>query len=107
MGLGLAMAICVAIFLIVGFMVFQARFAAKHWRRVIAEGDAVALDQLLDDTFEAWRRERPKRGTPPADWRARTAAPPPNACARRTITARRGARCPIPSKVAVMAIRLP
>ena len=70
MGLGLAMAICVAIFLIVGFMVFQARFAAKHWRRVIAEGDAGALDQLLDDTFEAWRRERPKRGTPPADWRA-------------------------------------
>ena len=64
------MAICVAIFVIVGFMVFQARFAAKHWRRVIADGDASALDQLLDDTFEAWRRERPKRGTPPADWRA-------------------------------------
>lgn len=70
MGLGLAMVICVAIFVIVGFMVFQARFAAKHWRRVIADGDAVALEQLLDDTFEAWRRERPKRGTPPADWRA-------------------------------------
>jgi hypothetical protein len=64
------MVICVAIFVIVGFMVFQARFAAKHWRRVIADGDAVALEQLLDDTFEAWRRERPKRGTPPADWRA-------------------------------------
>ena len=70
MGLGLAMAICVAIFVIVGFMVFQARFAAKHWRRVIADGDASALEQLLDDTFDAWRRERPKRGTPPADWRA-------------------------------------
>lgn len=70
MGLGLAMAICLAIFLVVGFMVFQARFAAKHWRRVIAEGNTEALDQLLDDTFEAWRRERPKRGTPPADWRA-------------------------------------
>ena len=70
MGLGLAMVICVAIFMVVGFMVFQARFAAKHWRRVIADGDAVALEELLDDTFEAWRRERPKRGTPPADWRA-------------------------------------
>ncbi len=70
MGLGLAMVICVAIFVIVGFMVFQARFAARHWRRVIAEGDASALSQLLDDTFEAWRRERPRRGTPPADWRA-------------------------------------
>jgi len=69
-GLGLAMVICVAIFVIVGFMVFQARFAAKHWRRVIREGDTEALAQLLDDTFEAWRRERPKRGTPPADWRA-------------------------------------
>ncbi|MCK9485253.1 MAG: hypothetical protein M0R73_00905 [Dehalococcoidia bacterium] len=70
MGLGLAIAICVAIFVIVGFMVFQARFAARQWRRVIAEGDSGALSQLLDDTFEAWRRERPKRGTPPADWRA-------------------------------------
>lgn len=70
MGLGLAMVICVVIFVIVGFMVFQARFAAKHWRRVISEGDSEALGQLLDDTFEAWRRERPKRGTPPADWRA-------------------------------------
>ena len=58
------------IFVIVGFMVFQARFAARHWRRVIAEGDQSALDQLLDDTFEAWRRERPRKGTPPADWRA-------------------------------------
>lgn len=70
MGLGLAMLICVAIFVIVGFMVFQARFAARHWRRVIREGDSNALAQLLDDTFEAWRRERPRRGTPPADWRA-------------------------------------
>ncbi len=70
MGLGLAMVICVAIFVIVGFMVFQARFAARHWRRVIAAGDEAALTELLDDTFEAWRRERPRRGTPPADWRA-------------------------------------
>ncbi|MQC17628.1 MAG: hypothetical protein DWG80_00960 [Chloroflexi bacterium] len=70
MDLGLAMLVCVAIFIIVGFMVFQARFAARHWRRVIREGDQQALDQLLDDTFEAWRRERPKRNTPPADWRA-------------------------------------
>lgn len=70
MGLGLAMMLCVVIFLIVGFMVFQARFAARHWRRVIRDGDATALAQLLDDTFEAWRRERPRRGAPPADWRA-------------------------------------
>jgi len=69
-GLGLAMLICLGIFVIVGFMVFQARFAAKHWRRTIAAGDSTALAQLLDDTFEAWRRERPRRGTPPADWRA-------------------------------------
>lgn len=70
MGLGLALVICAAIFVIVGFMVFQARFAARHWRRVIREGNQEALQQLLDDTFEAWRRERPKRGTPPADWRS-------------------------------------
>lgn len=61
---------CLVVFVIVGFMVFQARFAAQHWRRAIAAGDASALAQLLDETFEAWRRERPRRGTPPADWRA-------------------------------------
>ncbi|MDA0815034.1 MAG: hypothetical protein O2924_00485 [Chloroflexi bacterium] len=70
MGLGLAILICLAIFAIVGFMVFQARFAARHWRRVIREGDQQALSQLLDDTFEAWRRERPRRDTAPSDWRA-------------------------------------
>ena len=76
MGLGLAMVICLLIFVIVGFMVFQARFAAKHWRRAVAGGDLDVLQQLLDDTFESWRRERPRRGTPPADWRAlHTAAP--------------------------------
>jgi len=69
-GLGLAIVICVAIFVVVGFMVFQARFAARHWRQVIAQGDTTALSQLLDDTIEGWRGERPKRGVPPADWRA-------------------------------------
>src|SRR5690606_5879397 len=64
------MAICVATSVLAGFMVSQARYAARHWRRVIAAGDAAALAQLLDDTFEAWRRERPRRGVPPADWRA-------------------------------------
>jgi hypothetical protein len=70
MGLGLGIAICVAIFVIVGFMVFQARFAARQWRRVIAAGDTAALAELLDQTFEAWRNGRPPRGVAPADWRA-------------------------------------
>ena len=70
MGLGLGIVICLVIFVIVGFMVFQARFAARQWRRVIAAGDIHALDDLLDQTFEAWRNSRPPRGMPPADWRA-------------------------------------
>ncbi len=70
MGLGLAMVICLVIFIIVGVMVFQARFAARAWRRTIAGGDYSALQQLLDETFADWRRARPARGTPPSDWRA-------------------------------------
>lgn len=70
MGLGLAMVVCLVIFVIVGFMVFQARFAARAWRRSIAAGDRGALQQLLDGTFSDWRRARPPRGMPPADWRA-------------------------------------
>ncbi len=70
MGLGFAIVICLAIFLIVGFMVLQARFAARQWRRVIAAGDMGALAELLDQTFEAWRNSRPPRGLAPADWRA-------------------------------------
>lgn len=70
MGLGLAIVICLVIFLIVGFMVFQARFAARAWRRTIAGGDRRALSQLLDATFSEWRRARPPRGMPPSDWRA-------------------------------------
>ena len=70
MGLGLAIVLCLLTFAIVGFMVFQARYAARHWRRVIANGDANALDELLDQTFEAWRNSRPPRGVAPADWRS-------------------------------------
>lgn len=70
MGLGLGIAFVLAMFLIVGFMVFQARFAARQWRRVIAAGDLKALDELLDQTFEGWRNARPPRGVAPADWRA-------------------------------------
>jgi hypothetical protein len=70
MGLGLAIVICLVIFVIVGFMVFQARFAARAWRRTIAGGDRRALSQLLDATFSEWRRARPPRGMPPSDWRA-------------------------------------
>ena len=70
MGLGLGIAFVLATFVIVGFLVVQARFAARQWRRVIAAGDRDALGQLLDMTFEAWREGRPPRGLAPADWRA-------------------------------------
>jgi hypothetical protein len=70
MGLGLGIAVVLLLFVIVGFMVFQARYAARHWRRVIAEGDQGALEELLDQTFDAWRNGRPPRGMAPAEWRA-------------------------------------
>ena len=70
MGLGLGITFVLVMFVILGFMVFQARFAARQWRRVIAAGDMNALDDLLDQTFEAWRNSRPPRGLSPADWRA-------------------------------------
>jgi len=70
MGLGLGIAFVLTMFIVVGFMVFQARFAARQWRRVIAAGDLKALHELLDQTFEAWRNGRPPRGVAPADWRA-------------------------------------
>ena len=70
MGLGLGIAICLITFVIVGFLVVQARFAARQWRRVIAAGDEGALAELLDMTFDAWRSARPPRGLAPADWRA-------------------------------------
>ena len=70
MGLGLGLVACLVIFVVVGFMVFQAHFAARQWRRVIAAGDRKALDDLLDQTFEGWRNARPPRGVAPADWRA-------------------------------------
>lgn len=70
MGLGLAIVACLLTFVVVGIMVFQARFAARAWRRTIAAGDSQVLAALLDQTFEAWRNSRPPRRTPPADWRA-------------------------------------
>lgn len=70
MGLGLGIAFCLVTFIVVGFMVFQARFAARRWRQVIAAGDMNALEDLLDQTFEGWRNGRPPRGVAPADWRA-------------------------------------
>jgi hypothetical protein len=70
MGLGLAIVLILLVGLFLGFLVIQARFAARHWRQVITEGDQPALDELLDQTFEAWRASRAPRGIAPADWRA-------------------------------------
>src|SRR5690606_14506606 len=70
MGLGLAIVLILLFGAFLGFLVVQARFAAKEWREVIAAGDESALDELLDQTFDAWRNSRPPRGMAPADWRA-------------------------------------
>jgi hypothetical protein len=72
--LAIGLLACLVIFVIVGVVIVQARVAAQHWRRVVAEGDQEALDELLDRTFEGWRNSRLPRGTPPSDWRALTTA---------------------------------
>ena len=53
---------------LLGFIVLQASLSARHWRRVIAEGDGEALKEALDDAFDSWRTARPPRGQPAADW---------------------------------------
>jgi hypothetical protein len=60
--------------LFLGFLVLQAVFAARHWQRVIAEGDADALGEAIDNAFEGWRSQRPPKGMAPADWRALSTA---------------------------------
>lgn len=72
MGIGIIIVALVGLFL--GFLVLQAVFAARHWQRVIAEGDPDALGEALDMAFEGWRGQRPPKGTPPSDWRALTTA---------------------------------
>lgn len=53
-----------------GGIVLQATFAAQQWRRSIAAGDMNVLRQAVDNALEAWRRQKPPRGFPPADWQA-------------------------------------
>ena len=72
MGIGILIVALLGLFL--GFLVLQAVFAARHWQRVIAEGDPDALGEALDMAFEGWRGQRPPKGTPPSDWRALSTA---------------------------------
>ncbi len=72
MGIGILIVALVGLFL--GFLVLQAVFAARHWQRVIAEGDPEALAEAIDVAFEGWRGQRPPKGTPPSDWRALSTA---------------------------------
>lgn len=54
--------------LLLGGIVLQATFAARHWRQVIEAGDVDALREAVDTAFESWQRRKPPRGFPPADW---------------------------------------
>ena len=54
--------------LLLGGIVLQATLAARHWRRVIEAGDVDALREAVDTAFESWRRLKPPRGFPAADW---------------------------------------
>ena len=63
-----AVLIIVLIGLALTFIVLQGSLAARHWRRVIADGDGDALRQALDAAFEGWRELKPPPGMVPADW---------------------------------------
>ncbi len=66
----IGVAILVAVGTLTGFVVLQAVLAARHWDRVISDGDVDALKQALDEALDDWRTRRPPKGTPPADWQA-------------------------------------
>lgn len=53
-----------------GWIIVRSALAHRYWRRVIADGDTDALHAALLEAFETWRRTRPDRDIPPADWRA-------------------------------------
>ncbi len=55
---------------ILGGIVLQATFAAQHWRRAIDDGDLNVLREAVANAMESWRRQKPPRGAPPADWQA-------------------------------------
>lgn len=56
--------------LLLGGIVLQATFAAQQWRRSIAAGDIDVLRQAVGNAMDAWRRQKPPKGYPPADWQA-------------------------------------
>ena len=68
--MGLGLVLCLITFIVVGIVIFQAQFAARKWRQVVKEGDIGALSQLIDDTFDEWRRRRPARDRLLAEWNA-------------------------------------
>ena len=64
----LGVLIVVILGVVLGLIVLQASLAARHWRRVIVEGDGEALKEALDEAFDSWRTARPPKGQPAADW---------------------------------------
>lgn len=58
--------------IILGGIVLQATYAAQSWRAAIAAGDMGVLREAVMNALEGWRRQKPPKGTPPADWQALT-----------------------------------
>ncbi len=55
---------------VLGGIVLQATYAAQSWRQAIAGGDLDVLRQAVANAMDGWRRQKPPRGYPPADWQA-------------------------------------
>lgn len=54
----------------VGWVIVQAFFGHRYWRRAIAAGDETAMRAALIEALDTWRRMRPDRDVIPSDWRA-------------------------------------
>lgn len=53
---------------ILGWIIAGSFFSHRHWRKVIAAGDAPTLVAALEEALYTWRTLRPPREVPPADW---------------------------------------
>jgi hypothetical protein len=56
------------IMLLAAFVIVQETFAQLHWRKLVAEGDVIAIRELIETEAEHWRTSRVPKGTPALLW---------------------------------------
>lgn|GEM_PF-351145 len=51
------------------FVILQATFAQRSWRKLVNQGDEWAIRSLLEEEIDRWRRMRVPKGQSPTLWR--------------------------------------